>query len=114
MVVLFNLFGDVEMVIYIDAGYWVMSVVKEVKKYCIVDVFDVKIEKEGKIVVLFVSEWCIVNNVVYVYFCLNEMIDGIEINDLFVIDKLIVVDMFLIILFCEIDVLKYGVIYVGV
>ncbi len=57
-----NLLGDAETATYIDAGYWAMSAVKEAKKYCTVDVFDAKIEKEGKIAVLPASEWRIANN----------------------------------------------------
>lgn len=56
-----NLLGDAETATYIDAGYWAMSAVKEAKKYCTVDVFDAKIEKEGKIAVLPASEWRIAN-----------------------------------------------------
>ncbi len=44
-----NLLGDAETATYIDAGYWAMSAVKEAKKYCTVDVFDAKIEKEAKL-----------------------------------------------------------------
>lgn len=108
-----NLLGDAETATYIDAGYWAMSAVKEAKKYCTVDVFDAKIEKEGKIAVLPASEWRIANNAAYVHFCPNETIDGIEINDLPVTDKPIVADMSSTILSREIDVSKYGVIYAG-
>lgn len=50
------------------------------------------------------------------YYCLNEIIDGIVIDEMldFGVDVVVVVDFFLIIFFCLIDVSCYGVIYVGV
>ncbi len=108
-----NLLGDKTQATYIDAGYWAASAVKEAKKYCTTDVFDAKINKDGKTAVLPASEWKIDAGSAYVHFCPNETIDGIEINDLPVTDKPIVADMSSTILSREIDVSKYGVIYAG-
>ncbi len=108
-----NLMGNAKKATYIDGGYWAESAVKEAKKYCETDVFDAKVEKDGKIAILPASEWKIDPEAAYVHFCPNETIDGIEINDLPVTDKPIVADMSSTILSREIDVSKYGVIYAG-
>lgn len=49
------------------------------------------------------------------YYCSNEIIDGIVIDETldFGVDVVVVVDFFLIIFFRSIDVSRYGVIYVG-
>ncbi|MCG3721907.1 3-phosphoserine/phosphohydroxythreonine transaminase [Vibrio cincinnatiensis] len=108
-----NLLGQAKSATYIDAGYWAASAVKEAKKYCNVDVFDAKVEKDGKVAVLPASEWKIDPDAAFVHFCPNETIDGIEINDLPITDKPIVADMSSTILSREIDISKYGVIYAG-
>lgn len=108
-----NLLGDKTKATYIDGGYWAMSAVKEAKKYCTPDVFDAKVEKDGKTGILPASEWTIDPDSAYVHFCPNETIDGVEINDMPVTDKPIVADMSSTILSREIDVSKYGVIYAG-
>lgn len=114
--ILLNIFGDKKVVDYVDVGYWVVSVVKEVKKYCMLNVIDVKIIVDGKCVVKLMSEWQLILGVVYLYYCLNEIIDGIVIDEMlnFGDDVIVIVDFFFIIFFCEIDVNCFGVIYVGV
>ncbi|WP_217543706.1 3-phosphoserine/phosphohydroxythreonine transaminase [Vibrio metschnikovii] len=108
-----NLLGKANTATYIDAGYWAASAVKEAQKYCRVDVFDAKINKQGKTAVRPASEWAIDPDSAYVHFCPNETIDGIEINDLPITDKPIVADMSSTILSREIDISRYGVIYAG-
>ncbi len=108
-----NLIGKATKATYIDGGYWAESAVKEAQKYCETDVFNAKVEKDGKLGILPASEWKIDPEAAYVHFCPNETIDGIEINDLPVTDKPIVADMSSTILSREIDVSKYGVIYAG-
>lgn len=108
-----NLLGGANKATYIDAGYWAESAIDEAKKYCDVDVFNAKTEKEGKSGVINASEWVIDPESAYVHFCPNETIDGIEISELPVTDKPIVADMSSNILSREIDVSKYGVIYAG-
>lgn len=108
-----NLLGSANKATYIDAGYWAESAIKEAKKYCEVDVYDAKVEKDGKSAVADASEWKIDPESAYVHFCPNETIDGIEISDLPVTDKPIVADMSSNILSRQIDVSKYGVIYAG-
>ncbi|NOI13215.1 3-phosphoserine/phosphohydroxythreonine transaminase [Vibrio hepatarius] len=108
-----NLLGSVKKATYIDAGYWAESAIKEAKKYCEVDVYDAKVEKDGKSAVADASEWKVDPESAYVHFCPNETIDGIEISDLPVTDKPIVADMSSNILSRQIDVSKYGVIYAG-
>ncbi|NIY81504.1 3-phosphoserine/phosphohydroxythreonine transaminase [Vibrio hepatarius] len=108
-----NLLGSAKKATYIDAGYWAESAIKEAKKYCEVDVYDAKVEKDGKSAVADASEWTIDPESAYVHFCPNETIDGIEISDLPVTDKPIVADMSSNILSRQIDVSKYGVIYAG-
>ena len=108
-----NLLGSAKKATYIDAGYWAESAIKEAKKYCEVDVYDAKVEKDGKSAVADASEWKIDPESAYVHFCPNETIDGIEISDLPVTDKPIVADMSSNILSRQIDVSKYGVIYAG-
>lgn len=108
-----NLLGQATRATYIDAGYWAASAVQEAKKYCEVDIFDAKTEKDAKIAVLPASEWHIDPDAAFVHFCPNETIDGIEINELPVTDKPIVADMSSTILSREIDITRYGVIYAG-
>lgn len=108
-----NLLGSAKKATYIDAGYWAESAIKEAKKYCEVDVYDAKVEKDGKSAVADASEWKVDPESAYVHFCPNETIDGIEISDLPVTDKPIVADMSSNILSRQIDVSKYGVIYAG-
>lgn len=108
-----NLLGSATKATYIDAGYWAESAIKEANKYCQVDVFDAKTEKEGKTAVVDASLWSIDNDAAYVHFCPNETIDGIEISQLPHTDKPIVADMSSNILSRKIDVSKYGVIYAG-
>ncbi len=108
-----NLLGSAKKATYIDAGYWAESAIKEAKKYCEVDVYDAKVEKDGKSAVADASEWKIDPESAYVHFCPNETIDGIEISALPVTDKPIVADMSSNILSRQIDVSKYGVIYAG-
>lgn len=108
-----NLLGEAKKATYIDAGYWAESAIKEAKKYCEVDTFLAKSEKDGKTAVLEASKWQIDSESAYVHFCPNETIDGIEISDLPVTDKPIVADMSSNILSKQIDVSKYGVIYAG-
>lgn len=108
-----NLLGQAKKATYIDAGYWAESAIQEAQKYCQVDVFEAKVEKEGKLAVADTKEWRIDPEAAYVHFCPNETIDGIEISDLPVTDKPIVADMSSNILSREIDVSKYGVIYAG-
>ncbi len=108
-----NLLGSAKKATYIDAGYWAESAIKEAKKYCEVDVYDAKVEKDGKSAVADASEWKFDPESAYVHFCPNETIDGIEISDLPVTDKPIVADMSSNILSRQIDVSKYGVIYAG-
>lgn len=57
VVVLLNIFGDKIIVDYVDVGYWVVSVIKEVKKYCMFNVFDVKVIVDGLCVVKLMCEW---------------------------------------------------------
>lgn len=104
------------MVDYVDVGYWVVSVIKEVKKYCVLQIIDVKIIVDGKCVVKLMCEWQFFDNVVYLYYCLNEIIDGIVIDEMFDfgLEVVVMVDFFFIILFVLLDVFCYGVIYVGV
>lgn len=53
--------------------------------------------------------------VFYVYYMLNEIIYGVEFYDIFEVgDVLLVVDMFFNIFFVLLDVLCFGLIYVGV
>lgn len=108
-----NLLGKANKATYIDAGYWAESAIQEAQKYCQVDVFDAKVEKEGKLAVVDAKAWRIDSEAAYVHFCPNETIDGIEIRELPVTDKPIVADMSSNILSREIDVSKYGVIYAG-
>lgn len=108
-----NLLGSATSATYIDAGYWAASAVKEAKKYCKVNLFDAKLDKQGKTAVIPASEWQIDTDSAYVHFCPNETIDGIEINDLPLTDKPIIADMSSTILSREIDVSRYGVIYAG-
>ena len=108
-----NLLGSSKKATYIDAGYWAESAVKEASKYCEVDAFVAKTERDGKTAVLPASEWGIASDAAYVHFCPNETIDGIEISELPQTDKPIVADMSSNILSREIDVSKYGVIYAG-
>lgn len=108
-----NLLGSSKKATYIDAGYWAESAVKEATKYCEVDAFVAKTERDGKTAVLPASEWDIASDAAYVHFCPNETIDGIEISELPQTDKPIVADMSSNILSREIDVSKYGVIYAG-
>ncbi|WP_367988727.1 3-phosphoserine/phosphohydroxythreonine transaminase [Vibrio sp. NTOU-M3] len=108
-----NLLGEAKKATYIDAGYWAESAIKEAQKYCEVDAFLAKSEKDGKTAVLEASKWQIDSESAYVHFCPNETIDGIEISDLPVTDKPIVADMSSNILSKQIDVSKYGVIYAG-
>jgi len=108
-----NLLGSAKKATYIDAGYWAESAIKEAKKYCEVDVYDAKVEKDGKSAVADASEWKVDPESAYVHFCPNETIDGIEISDLPVTDKPIVADMSSNILSRQIDISKYGVIYAG-
>lgn len=108
-----NLLGQADTATYIDGGYWAESAIKEAKKYCHPNVFDAKVELEGKLAILPAEQWKIDPNAAYVHFCPNETIDGIEINELPVTDKPIVADMSSTILSREIDVSKYGVIYAG-
>lgn len=108
-----NLLGSAKKATYINAGYWAESAIKEAKKYCEVDVYDAKVEKDGKSAVADASEWKVDPESAYVHFCPNETIDGIEISDLPVTDKPIVADMSSNILSRQIDVSKYGVIYAG-
>jgi phosphoserine aminotransferase len=108
-----NLLGDAKKATYIDAGYWAESAIDEAKKYCEIDIFDAKIDKDGKLAVKPAIEWQISADSAFVHFCPNETIDGIEINDLPVTDKPIVADMSSTILSRKIDVSQYGVIYAG-
>ncbi|WCP66038.1 3-phosphoserine/phosphohydroxythreonine transaminase [Vibrio tubiashii] len=108
-----NLLGSSKKATYIDAGYWAESAVKEANKYCEVDVFDAKTEREGKTSVVPASEWKVASDAAYVHFCPNETIDGVEISELPQTDKPIIADMSSNILSREIDVSKYGVIYAG-
>ncbi len=108
-----NLLGSSKKATYIDAGYWAESAVTEANKYCEVDVFEAKTEKDGKTAVVDASEWAIAQDAAYVHFCPNETIDGIEISQLPTTDKPIVADMSSNILSRKIDVSKYGVIYAG-
>lgn len=108
-----NLLGSARKATYIDAGYWAQSAIEEAQKYCDVDAFSAKTEKDGKLAVAAASEWRIDADSAYVHFCPNETIDGIEISELPVTDKPIVADMSSNILSREIDVSKYGVIYAG-
>ncbi|WP_159738393.1 3-phosphoserine/phosphohydroxythreonine transaminase [Vibrio atypicus] len=108
-----NLLGTAKKATYIDAGYWAESAIQEANKYCEVDVFNAKTEKEGKLAVVSASEWKVDEASAYVHFCPNETIDGVEISELPVTDKPIVADMSSNILSREIDVSKYGVIYAG-
>jgi phosphoserine aminotransferase len=108
-----NLLGDAKKATYIDAGYWAESAIDEAKKYCEIDIFDAKIEKDGKLAVKPAAEWKVASDSAFVHFCPNETIDGIEINDLPVTDKPIVADMSSTILSRKIDVSQYGVIYAG-
>lgn len=108
-----NLLGSSKKATYIDAGYWAESAVKEASKYCEVDAFDAKTEREGKTAVAPASEWKVASDAAYVHFCPNETIDGVEISELPQTDKPIVADMSSNILSREIDVSKYGVIYAG-
>lgn len=108
-----NLLGSSKKATYIDAGYWAESAVKEASKYCEVDAFVAKTERDGKTAVLPASGWDIASDAAYVHFCPNETIDGIEISELPQTDKPIVADMSSNILSREIDVSKYGVIYAG-
>ncbi|MBF9000056.1 MULTISPECIES: 3-phosphoserine/phosphohydroxythreonine transaminase [Vibrio] len=108
-----NLLGDSKKATYIDGGYWAMSAVKEAQKYCEIDLFDAKVEKDGKTAILPASEWKIAADAAYVHYCPNETIGGVEINDIPVTDKPIVADMSSNILSKEIDVSKFGVIYAG-
>ncbi|SJL82941.1 3-phosphoserine/phosphohydroxythreonine transaminase [Vibrio palustris] len=108
-----NVLGEHNKATYVDGGYWAMSAVKEAKKYCAIDLYDAKVEKEGKTAVQPASEWVIADDAAYVHFCPNETIDGVEINDLPVTDKPIIADMSSNILSKQIDVSQYGVIYAG-
>ncbi|MGO1298281.1 MAG: 3-phosphoserine/phosphohydroxythreonine transaminase [Vibrio sp.] len=108
-----NLLGKQSKATYIDGGYWAMSAVKEAQKYCDIDLYDAKIEKDGKTAIQPASEWAIADDAAYVHFCPNETIDGVEISDLPVTDKPIIADMSSNILSKQIDVSQYGVIYAG-
>lgn len=108
-----NLLGDTKKATYIDGGYWAESAIAEAQKFCDVDVFEAKIEKDGKTAVKPAAEWQIAPDAAYVHFCPNETIDGIEVFDLPETDKPIVADMSSNILSRVIDVSKYGVIYAG-
>lgn len=108
-----NLLGSASKATYIDAGYWAESAIKEARKYCEVDVFDAKTERDGKTAVVDADQWAIDPESAYVHFCPNETIDGIEISQLPNTDKPIVADMSSNILSRQIDVSQYGVIYAG-
>ncbi|KJY84801.1 MFS transporter [Vibrio galatheae] len=108
-----NLLGSSKKATYIDAGYWAESAIEEAGKYCDVDTFVAKTQRDGKSAVIPASDWSIDPQAAYVHFCPNETIDGIEISELPDTDKPIVADMSSNILSREIDVAKYGVIYAG-
>lgn len=108
-----NLLGSHTKATYIDAGYWAASAIDEANKYCQTDVFNAKVERDGKVAVLPAEQWQIADDSAYVHFCPNETIDGIEINDLPNTDKPIVADMSSTLLSRNIDISKYGVIYAG-
>lgn len=52
-----NIFGDKIIVDYVDVGYWAVSVIKEAKKYCTFNVFDVKVIVDGLRAVKLMREW---------------------------------------------------------
>ncbi|RJX69472.1 3-phosphoserine/phosphohydroxythreonine transaminase [Vibrio sinensis] len=108
-----NLLGGAKKATYIDAGFWAESAIDEAQKYCEVDVFEAKVEKDGKLAVKPAAEWEIDADSAYVHFCPNETIDGLEISELPITDKPIVADMSSNILSRKIDVSQYGVIYAG-
>jgi len=108
-----NVLGNEKKATYIDGGYWAESAIDEAKKYCNIDLCNVKTTVDGKAAILSADQWQIDPEAAYVHFCPNETIDGIEIFDLPKTDKPIVADMSSNILSCEIDVSKFGVIYAG-
>lgn len=108
-----NLLGDAESADYMDGGYWAHSAAQEASKYCQPNVVDITCERDGKKAILPATEWPLSDEAAFVHFCPNETIDGLEIRDLPVTDKPIVVDLSSTILSRPIDVSKYGVIYAG-
>lgn len=115
VVVLLNLFSSNDISLYFVSGFWFEGVVIEVNKYNKVVVVGDVLEKDGLqyVVLLVLSD--IDQFVVYYYFCFNEIVDGIVYDWLFEVGSVfLVLDMLFIILLQLLDVVKYGVIYVGV
>lgn len=94
-------------------GVWLVKVVEEVKKFGMVNIVYFKFGSYIKILDL--SIWNFNLDVFYVYFCVNEIVYGVEFDFVFDVKGVVLVcDMFLNFLFRLVDVFKFGVIFVGV
>ncbi|MDR7341794.1 phosphoserine aminotransferase [Pantoea alhagi] len=109
-----NLLGAAKTADYIDGGYWAHSAIQEAHKYCTPNVFDAKIQIDGKRALLPMRDWALNDDAAYLHFCPNETIDGLAINEQPDFgDKVVVADLSSTILSGPLDISRYGVIYAG-
>lgn len=110
-----NLFGVCKMVDFVVMGLWLQKLFGEVKKFCMLYLVVSGKMEVGFMCVFVCVEWQLLDDLVYVYLCINEMIDGVEMFEILDFgDVLLVVDVLLYILLCLMDVVKYGVLFGGV
>lgn len=109
-----NLLGAAKTADYIDGGYWAHSAIQEAQKYCTPNVFDAKIQIDGKRALLPMRDWALSDDAAYLHYCPNETIDGLAIHEQPDFgDKVVVADLSSTILSGPLDISRYGVIYAG-
>lgn len=98
---------------YVVSGHWSKYAAIEASKFCKVNTINIVQSNNQKKSLLAPADWPLSEDAQYVFFCPNETVDGLEINELPITDKPIIADMSSFILSRPIDVSKYGVIYAG-
>ncbi len=109
-----NLLAQGKSADYIISGSWSKAAASEAKNFGDINVIDIRQQQDDKTSIQASEQWPLNKNALYVHYCPNETVDGIEI---FTVPEThgvpLVADMSSTILSRKVDVSKFALIYAG-
>jgi len=109
-----NLLSEGKSADYIVDGSWSKAAATEAQNFGDINVINITKDNGGATSIIAPKDWPLNPDAAYVYYCPNETVNGIEINEIPETNGVpLVADMSSTILSHEIDVTKFGVIYAG-
>ncbi|AAP96195.1 MFS transporter [[Haemophilus] ducreyi] len=110
-----NLIGKKGKALYLISGHWSNRSAQEARNFCEVDQLNILTQDEAGVFSVNQTDFSdIAEQYDYVHYCPNETISGVEIPDIPIVGKAVLVaDMSSNILSRNIDISKFGLIYAG-